>query len=162
MFKTLMAAIEAELANIRKRASALAAALAAMTDGAANAAQPKPGDRMPDGTVYVGISPTDGRPLYAMPHDLPHLHSWASAKTAAAAQTFAGHTDWRVPTIAELSALYSAREVIGGFRHPFQRDWYWSSSESDSAHARAQNFLNGHQTSGLKVAGVHVRCVRSG
>ena len=158
MSKTIIEAIKAELAESRKRTSALEAALAALTGVAGNAAQPKPGDRMADGTVYVGISPTDGRPLYAMPHDLPDLQTWAGAKTAAAAQTFAGHTDWRVPTKDELQMIYRAQEAVGGF----QRGWYWSSSETSSLVAWRQNFNNGYQGNSGKNSSNRVRCVRSG
>jgi hypothetical protein len=158
MSKIIITAIKAELAEARKQVSALEAALAALTDGAANAAQPKPGDRMADGTVYVGVSPTSERPLYAMPHDLEGLYTWAGATTAAAAQTFGGHTDWRVPTLEELNMLYRAREAVGGF----QRDWYWSSSETYSSDARVQNFSNGVQGVNSKSGSSRVRCVRSG
>ena len=75
--------------------------------------------------VYVGVTPTDGRRLYTMPHDLSAsaLHAWASAEFAAKA-TFGGHSDWRVPTKDELELFYIAKDAIGGF----QPVWYWSST----------------------------------
>lgn len=118
----------------------------------------KPGDRMPDGTIYVGVSPTTGRPLYAMPHDLRGLHTWAGAKTAAAEQTFGRHTDWRVPTKEELDMLYCARDAVGGF----QRDFYWSSLEHSSSYAWRQYFNLGGQNVNIKTFTIRVRCVRSG
>src|SRR5260370_41766213 len=33
--------------------------------------EPKIGDRMPDGTVYAGISPDSGKAMYATPTDAP-------------------------------------------------------------------------------------------
>lgn len=158
MSKTIIEAIEAELAESRKRTSVLEKSLAALTGVAGNAAQPKPGDRMADGTVYVGVSPTDGRPLYAMPDDLPELCTWAGAKTAAAAQTFAGHTDWRVPTKDQLQMIYRAQEAVGGF----QRGWYWSSEEYFNNCAWCQNFGNGIRNGDFKYGTNRVRCVRSG
>lgn len=157
MSKTIIDAIETELSQARNRVSALETALSALKAGPGDVAQPKPGDRMPDGTVYVGLSPASGRPLYTMPHDLPDLHTCEAAKTAAAAQTFGGHTNWRVPTIEELDALYRARNAIGGFIY-----CYWSSTEHDSNVAWYQHFKNGNQLNNLKHALYRVRCVRSG
>jgi hypothetical protein len=160
MSKTIIEAIEAQLAEVRKRTSALEAALAALTGVAGNAPQPKPGDRMADGTVYVGYSPTDGRPLYAMPNDLEGLHTWASAKTAAAAQTFAGRTDWRVPTKDELHMIYRAQEAIRGFK---REACYWSSTEYHNTYAWHQHFGNGYRSYSYKNYFTNrVRCVRSG
>jgi hypothetical protein len=115
-----------------------------------------PGDRMPDGTVYVGISPDSGRPLYAMPYDLPGKHDWEGAQSAATAQTFAGHTDWRVPTKEELDLLYQNRSVIGGLYGD-----YWSSSEFAGALGWSHSFNFGHQFEYGKNFGLRVRCVRS-
>jgi hypothetical protein len=113
---------------------------------------------MPDGTVYVGLSPTDGRPMYAMPHDLAELHTWDGAAKAAAAQTFADHTDWRVPTKEELDMLYLGKNAVGGF----QRNWYWSSSKYKGNDAWVQTFDNGNQGYANESDYFRVRCVRSG
>ena len=155
---TSESAIETEIMALENRLAVLRAAQAALKACPRNVAQPKPGDRMPDGTVYVGVSPSNGRPFYAMPQDLPDLHTWDCAQSCAAAQTFGGHTDWRVPTRTEFDALYRAQEAIGGF----QRDWYWSSSELNSGSAWAQVFSDGEQPIGSKVYNGRVRCVRSG
>jgi hypothetical protein len=158
MSQTITAIIEAELAKARNLVSALEAGLAALTDGAWSGTQLKTGDRSADGTVYVGISPTDGRPLYAMPEDLPEQYVWNSAQTEATAQDFAGHTDWRVPTKEELDRLYLARNFIGGFRSA----WYWSSSEVNNRDAWLLGFGYRNQTSTTKNYYACVRCVRSG
>src|SRR5947207_14645373 len=42
---------------------------AANSNLAAVAKAAKPGDRMPDGTVYAGISPDTHKPIYATPKD---------------------------------------------------------------------------------------------
>jgi hypothetical protein len=158
MSRALIEALEAELAEARKRASALEAALGALSGVSADKAGPQPGDRKADGTVYVGISPTDGRPLYAMRYDLSGLHTWDGAKTAAAAQAFAGRTDWRLPTEDELNMLYCAQEAIRGFK----RDaWYWSSTEYDLNRAWSQGFWYGNRYYYDKGYGSRVRCVRS-
>lgn len=112
---------------------------------------------MQDGTVYVGVSPHTGKPLYVMPNDLEGKYSWQDAKTAAAEQTFAGHADWRVPTKEELDMLYLAREAIGGFD-----GWYWSSTDYSGGSAWFQLFANGHRNAFNKNYPYRVRCVRNG
>ena len=47
-----------------------------------------------------------------------------------------GYSDWYLPSIDELSQLYTNRVAIGGFSTSF----YWSSTESDSNLAWAQYF----------------------
>src|SRR5258708_6921449 len=44
---------------------------AANDDGPSASSQATPGDRMPDGTVYAGISPESGKPMYTTPGDAP-------------------------------------------------------------------------------------------
>jgi hypothetical protein len=128
------------------------------------ASKPKPGDRMPDGTVYVGISPNMGRPLYAMTRDLPRRYSWTYAIKITAQQTVGGHTDWRLPTKDELNMLYLAQKTIGSQRDwRFRPDWYWSNSEcSPGPIAWSQGFDYGSQCHNLKSNAALVRCVRSG
>ncbi|WP_186394602.1 DUF1566 domain-containing protein [Stappia sp. TSB10GB4] len=115
--------------------------------------------RMPDGTVYVGTSPNNGRPLYVMPEDLPGFHQWEYAMRCAPKQTFGGYNDWRIPTEEELNMLYHHRDTIGGFAD----GWYWSSKELWSSSAWRQHFADGTLTTGGKIYGSYrVRCVRSG
>lgn len=120
-----------------------------------------PGTVMADGTIYVGLSPNNGRPLYAMPEDLIDRndcrHDWAYAQRRASEQTFGGHTDWRVPTKEELDLLYQNRSVIGGLYGD-----YWSSSEFAGALGWSHSFNFGHQFEYAKNFGLRVRCVRSG
>jgi len=155
---TSESAIETEIMALENRLAVLKAAQAALKARPGNVAQPKRGDRMPDGTVYVGVLPSNGRPLYAMPQDLPDPHTWASAKTAAAAQRFGGHADWRVPTKTELAALFGAQNAIG----VFQREWYWSSTEYNNNNAWYQYVGNGYRDNDNKSHTGRVRCVRSG
>ena len=159
---TSESAIETEIMALENRLAVLRAAQAALKACPRNVAQPKPGDRMPDGTVYVGVSPSNGRPFYAMPQDLPDPHTWASAKTAAAAQKFGGHADWRVPTKTELAALYRAKNAIGGFQ--CGQHWYWASSETNSDDSWLLGISVGIQYQDLfsNDDPNRVRCVRSG
>src|SRR5947209_20375880 len=56
---------------------------AANDSGKARAVTPaelKPGDRMPDGTVYAGISPDKHQPMYTTPADAPLTYTFNQAK----------------------------------------------------------------------------------
>src|SRR2546425_3898208 len=103
-----------------------------------------PGDRMPDGTVYAGISPETGKPMYTTPTDARLTMNWEQAMEYATKVDAHGHQDWRVPTKGELNVLFNNRAAIGGFndtgRHPGGR--YWSSTEAVLG-AWDQRFSNG-------------------
>ena len=68
---------------------------------------------------------------------------------------FAGHRDWRVPTIEELSTITG-----GGF--PDAQGWFWSSSPdaNDSNRARGVAFTFDYVDSAHKWMGGYVRLVR--
>ncbi len=55
--------------------------------------------------------------------------TWDIAKEMCTNSRVSGYSDWRMPTIAELSILYARREEIGGF---VERGRYWSSTQSGS------------------------------
>ncbi len=97
------------------------------------------GEEMPDGTVYVGISPDTHRPMYATPKDAPLTYTFHEAAAYArrqSAQKFLGHDDWRVPASGEVNTLYENRnegKLKGTFNEtgPFNAVMYWSSSPDD-------------------------------
>src|SRR5262249_1196948 len=90
----------------------------------------KPGDRMEDGTIYAGISPDTGGPMYTMSADIPGSFDLFRAEEYAG--KFPGHGDrkWRVPSKDELNVLFNERAAIGGFDQTGidPAGWYWSSS----------------------------------
>jgi hypothetical protein len=97
------------------------------------AAQPKPveiGDKMPDGTIYAGVSPDTGRAMYAAASDASMTMTFNEAKEYASKLDAQGHQNWRVPTKDELSVLFNNRAAIGGFNvsGSYPGGWYWSSS----------------------------------
>jgi hypothetical protein len=65
------------------------------------------GAKMPDGTVYAGISPDTGKPMYTTPKDSGLCAEWRKAMDHAAGLDAHGHKDWRVPTTAELKVLFA-------------------------------------------------------
>src|SRR5579884_1282501 len=97
-----------------------------------------------DGTIYAGISPETGKPMYTTPADAPGTMDWEDA-TKYATQLYAnGYQDWRVPTRGELNVLFNNRAAIGGFNRTGSglAGWYWSSTE-DYGYAWAQRFSDG-------------------
>jgi hypothetical protein len=75
----------------------------------------KVGDRMPDGTIYAGVSPDSGKRLFAAAADAPRLMTFKDANHYAQTLEAHGHKDWRLPMRAELTNLFNNRIEIGGF-----------------------------------------------
>ena len=133
-----------------------------MTGHCANQAAPEIGGRMPDGTVYAGISPDTHRPMFATSQDAPPTVTWIRGMEYACGLDAHGHRDWRVPTKGELNVLFNNRAAIGGFNESgsYPLGWYWSSSPSSLGHAWNQQFSDGHQYGSFKYNESSLRCVR--
>jgi hypothetical protein len=135
-------------------------------DGRATAAaEPKIGDKMPDGTVYAGISPDTGKAMHARPADASLTMTFNDAKKYAQGlnrKKALGHNDWHLPTKNELNVLFNNRAAIGGFSESdsFPAGWYWSSSQDDGWGAWSQRFSDGAQLDDYKGNHLAVRCVR--
>jgi len=125
-------------------------------------AEPKIGDKMPDGTVFAGISPETNKPMYATPADASLTMTFNDAKGYAAQLDAHGHKDWRVPTKAELNVLFNNRAAIGGFdvTGSYPAGWYWSASPYYLWNAWGQRFSDGCQHNYDKGNHSAVRCVR--
>jgi len=98
-------------------------------------AEPKPGDRMADGTVFAGVSPDTNTPMYLTPADATLTYTFNQAQKYAAKLDAHGHQDWRMPSKSELNVLFNNRAAIGGFdvSGSDPAGWYWSSSQADSS-----------------------------
>jgi|SRR5581483_305855 len=120
------------------------------------------GKGMADGTVYVGLSPDTGKPMYTAPADAPGTYTFNQASKYAARSEEFGHTDWRVPTTDELNVLFNNRAAIGGFNEtgvvPSGR--YWSCWLYDRTVAMVQRFGDGVQSYGPGNDVSSLRCVR--
>ena len=116
----------------------------------------------PDGTVYAGISPDTGRAMYTTPKDTGLCDSWYKAMNYAAKLDAHGHSDWRVPTKAELNELFTKRAAISNFDETgdINVGWYWSSSQYGDYIAWAQCFRDGSRDNYFKVSAASLRCVR--
>lgn len=129
--------------------------------------QQKTGARMKDGTIFAGISPDTGLPMYTTPDDAP-LAGLGGAGTYAQAQDVAkkldahGHRDWRVPSKAELSVLFNSRAKIGNFIQggAYPTGWYWSSTEKSETLVQVKQFNGGPEDLNLKDCQARLRCVR--
>jgi hypothetical protein len=120
------------------------------------------GKRMPDGTVYAGVSPATRTPTYTTPNDAPGIYSSKKGVEYCTVVDAGGHKDWRVPTKGELNMLYNNRAAIGGFNEAglVPSGWYLSSSQGDADHAWAQRFSNGRQVEDYLNIHSSLRCVR--
>jgi hypothetical protein len=125
-------------------------------------AEPKTGDKMSDGTVFAGISPDTGEPMYTTPEDAPLTMQWKQAMEYAGKLAAYGHRDWRMPSKGELNVLFQNRAAIGGFdiSGSLPAGWYWSSTQYDDTNAWAQRFSDGGQLRDDEFVASSLRCVR--
>jgi hypothetical protein len=93
---------------------------------------PSIGERMPDGTVYSGISPDTNKPIYTTLKEAPGTYNWDKGAAYCSAVEAYGDTDWRVPTHGELNVLFQNRAAIGGFNQAGDPErgggGYWTST----------------------------------
>lgn len=141
-------------------AAAMAVGAAAFTADTA----PRIGERIPDGTVYAGVSPDTQKPFYTTSADAPGSYTWDEAGAYCSSLEAAGHKDWRVPTRGELDIEFNNRAAIGGFNETgdMRDGWYWSSTPyNEYGLAWLQRFSDGRQDYNLsRDCDSSLRCVR--
>ena len=76
----------------------------------------------------------------------------------ARAYTGGGHSDWYLPSKAELHQAYLNKVAIGG---SWDARYYWTSSELSAVSVYVEDFTNGHQTAPVKSMLNGVRAFRS-
>jgi hypothetical protein len=122
------------------------------------------GGKMPDGTLYAGISPDTNKKLYTTPEDAPGVYTWNAAIEYCKALSTSGHRDWRMPTIGELAVQFNNRADIGGFNETGSMQkatgYYWSSLQVGDGDAWAQRFNDGFHEDLHKEDNSSLRCVR--
>ena len=71
--------------------------------------------------------------------------NWTSANNLCKNSTIGGYTNWRIPTLNELSAMYNERNTIGGFKSTVSGydAAYWTSTSYSSSMYYQINFANG-------------------
>jgi len=96
----------------------------------------------------------------------PSLMTWYNATIECDALNYAAHTDWRLPTLDELTTITaeSGTPSIDAVFTNTKSDGYWSSTTytGNTAYAWGVYFDDGHVSNGPKgVGGLYVRPVRS-
>lgn len=85
------------------------------------------------------------------------MMAWNQAMNACNNLVYAGYSDWYLPSIQELNAMYLNKDKIGGFATD---DAYWSSTEYDASECWGQYFDTGDMGVGLKNYIFRVRPIR--
>jgi hypothetical protein len=123
------------------------------------------GRTMPDGTVYAGISPDTDKALYTTSQDAPVVLPWLKAQNYCRTLSARRQRDWRLPSLSELAVLFANRADIGSFNETGYVNnapgYYWSSVQIGDASAWGQRFNDGYHEDLSKTLDSLVRCVRS-
>jgi len=115
------------------------------------------GAKYQGGIVFYWNDKTGKHGLIAAENDLGEFN-WEEAKDTCDTLSLNGYSDWRLPTMDELGALYANRNVVGGFA----LSKYWSSDEINKAQAGCESFNYGVESNYCyKSAKIRVRLVRS-
>jgi hypothetical protein len=85
---------------------------------------------------------------------------WTSAQSLCTASRVGGYSDWRLPTIGELSVLYTNRTTIGGFSTTSGSN-YWSSTVYSTSYHYYYSFSYGEQSYNGTSYSYRVRAVRT-
>jgi hypothetical protein len=122
------------------------------------------GTRMPDGSIYAGISPDTGKRLYTTAADAPGVYTWSRAVQYCKRLSTSGHHDWHMPSLGELAVQFGNRADIGGFNESGKMahasGYYWSSLQVGDGAAWGQLFSDGFHEDFDKDLPSSLRCVR--
>jgi hypothetical protein len=122
------------------------------------------GTKNKDGTIYASVSPDTGKDLFLSPADAPGAYTWGDAMTYCKALTASGHRDWHVPTLGELAVQFINRADIGGYNETAKlkgsTGYYWTSEQVGDDQAWAQRFDDGLHEHFDKTESSLLRCVR--
>lgn len=131
------------------------------------------GNKMPDGTIFAGVSPDTGENMFVMPQGPLGTFKWEKAMRYAADLDAYDHQDWALPTKDELNVIFNNSTKIGKAGDAFTEGGsdnsysYWSSEVLgkrmfDRNFVWQQNFSNGKGLNGTKSFDLYVRPVRYG
>lgn len=125
-------------------------------------ATPKTGDRLADGSIYLGLSPDTGAHICLAEKDAPLSLGFYKAAEYANRETAHGHKDWRLPTMGELEMMFNSRAAIGNFDQSDNDKYnrYYSSQRHDTVPSlgHARRFTDG--ATAWVEGDSSVRCVR--
>lgn len=137
-----------------------------VTGEKAAALSPTPGQKMPDGTVYICYY--GGKDWYTTERDVIDHEGFSHTAAAlyAKAMRAYGHIDWEVPNDHVLNEMYLCRNT-GSLKGTFngnaqdERRWYRSSTPmAQSERTYDQDFSNGTKTTAPHAGRLSLRCVR--
>ena len=92
---------------------------------------------------------------------------WQGALSFCQKLHLAGHDDWRLPTIKELTGVVNLSQndptVTNGFKNVGGSGYYWSATADDESgeFAWIMNFKRGYEYNNYKTYERYVRCVRT-
>ena len=101
----------------------------------------KPGDVMPGGDVFAGISPDTGRPFYTSLWNVFEACSASEARVIRPAHLANGEPVlWRLPSREELALLFNRGAAIGGFEYTSENPagLYWIAASEDGQPAAVE------------------------
>ena len=121
-----------------------------------------PGEKMPDGTIYAGVSPETGKAMYTTLADAPLKMKWETAKDYTAKLHSHGYSDWRVPTQAELNVLIQSLSAVADFNRSgsVAADEYWTSVEGGNPALWDKRFSKTYEDQRDKPGMMALHCVR--
>lgn len=120
----------------------------------------KIGQVMEDGTKFAGMSPDTGKPMYVAPADESATLSFNVAAERAVEKSKETGKEYRIPSKAELNAIFNNRATLGGFNDTLAH-WYWSSTSSAGCGMQCQSFRDGAQAYDAVTGRLSVRLVRN-
>ena len=94
--------------------------------------------------------------LMVQKEDLGEMR-WSDANIACNNSVVGGFSDWRLPTLDELSLIYQNKQYIGNLRNSY----YWSGQSKYSSWYYILNISNGHSGINDLVHVSYVRAVRT-
>lgn len=89
----------------------------------------KAGHQMTDGTVFVGVSPENGRDMFTLPMDAGIMNLSAAHKYARRCNV-GGHRDWRLPSLNEADIMFGVHDQ-GALKNTFAQRAYWTNERHD-------------------------------
>jgi hypothetical protein len=127
------------------------------------------GEKMPDGTIYAGVSPDTGRDMFLTGKDSFLRKSWWKAAEYAESLDAHGHQDWRLPSENELKSIFNNAAAIGNLNMSgrFPAGFYWAADKHDGygtppdrVSPRTNQSMHGYHGSSIFDDYSSVRCVR--
>ena len=118
-----------------------------------------PGDSLPGGIVFGGLSPDTGKPFFAAAADESAPMGWEDANRTAVRKSADGNR-WRLATEGEWTVLRRNRDkgaLAGTFN---EAGWYWTAHEVNRRKARTLNPKDGTRNDDFKFRPSLVRLVR--